>query len=539
MTPELTDILAELDQLKCFRSWISKNRDRYRALVHTTDFLPQKAGLRRRVWHIKNGVDTIPVCIHCGVGIVSWNDSLHVYREYCSNACVHAAGTARLKQRETNLERHGVLNIFENIEYIQEKRLNSLGVKHAMQSLDVQAKVKETNMERYGCEWNVASSSSTTKRRSTCAVKYGTDHAMKSFDVWCGLVNSNLTPNDKIELYKKLNDVNFLTHEHHINKKPIYLIANELGITPSVLRLHYIKHSIQLKRFKVSVMERQISEFLVSHGFQVETNNRKIISPLELDIIIPSHNTAIECNGNIWHSELNGRDRWYHQTKTRRCADLGIHLIHVRQDQWVNTPDIVKSRLLSKLQKPTRVVYGRNTDVREVELKDYNKFVSQHHIQGTCSGVQVAYGLYVGNELVSVISFGRSRYDSQYQFELMRLVSVSGISVVGGASKLFRHFIKTHNPENIVSYCDLSWNTGEVYRQMGFNFVRNSDPSYRYFHASNPLKLWHRSSFQKHKLSNKLSTFDTNASEWDNMVINGYDRVWDCGSGVWEYKRAG
>jgi hypothetical protein len=36
--------------------------------------------------------------------------------------------------------------------------------------------------------------------------------------------------------------------------------------------------------------------------------------------------------------------------------------------------------------------------------------------------------------------------------------------------------------------------------------------------------------FQKHKLSKKLSIFDANKTEWDNMIVNGYDRIWDCGN---------
>lgn len=35
-----------------------------------------------------------------------------------------------------------------------------------------------------------------------------------------------------------------------------------------------------------------------------------------------------------------------------------------------------------------------------------------------------------------------------------------------------------------------------------------------------------RIQFQKHKLSN----FDETLTEWQNMQLNGYDRIWDCGS---------
>jgi hypothetical protein len=43
-------------------------------------------------------------------------------------------------------------------------------------------------------------------------------------------------------------------------------------------------------------------------------------------------------------------------------------------------------------------------------------------------------------------------------------------------------------------------------------------------------KFYHRFSFRKDQLPKKLSTFDPALTEWENMQLNGYDRVWDCGN---------
>ena len=40
-------------------------------------------------------------------------------------------------------------------------------------------------------------------------------------------------------------------------------------------------------------------------------------------------------------------------------------------------------------------------------------------------------------------------------------------------------------------------------------------------------------SFQKHKLNKILNKFESNLTEWKNMQLNGYDRIWDCGNGKW------
>jgi hypothetical protein len=44
------------------------------------------------------------------------------------------------------------------------------------------------------------------------------------------------------------------------------------------------------------------------------------------------------------------------------------------------------------------------------------------------------------------------------------------------------------------------------------------------------MKVYNRMSFQKHMLKNKLEIFDKSLSEYENMLNNGYNRVWDCGN---------
>lgn len=41
-----------------------------------------------------------------------------------------------------------------------------------------------------------------------------------------------------------------------------------------------------------------------------------------------------------------------------------------------------------------------------------------------------------------------------------------------------------------------------------------------------------RNKYQKHKLKNLLENFDPKLSEIENMVNNGFDRIWDCGNKV-------
>ncbi len=50
-------------------------------------------------------------------------------------------------------------------------------------------------------------------------------------------------------------------------------------------------------------------------------------------------------------------------------------------------------------------------------------------------------------------------------------------------------------------------------------------------------KRFSRLQFQKHKLKNILENFDPNLTEWENMQLNGFDRIWDCGNLVFSYSK--
>ncbi|MCX6751140.1 MAG: hypothetical protein NTZ83_06805, partial [Candidatus Pacearchaeota archaeon] len=51
-----------------------------------------------------------------------------------------------------------------------------------------------------------------------------------------------------------------------------------------------------------------------------------------------------------------------------------------------------------------------------------------------------------------------------------------------------------------------------------------------YFKKQDPSKLYSRRDFQKHLLANKLDIFDPVLSEYENMLNNGYLRIFDAGN---------
>jgi hypothetical protein len=123
---------------------------------------------------------------------------------------------------------------------------------------------------------------------------------------------------------------------------------------------------------------------------------------------------------------------------------------------------------------------------------------------------------------------GNSPKDDEY--ELLRFCNKLNYTVVGGASKLLSHFVKSNSPKKIISYSDISRSSGNMYEKLGFVKISDSDPNY-YWIIDGVRK--HRFGFRKDILIRE--GFDPNKTESEIMNERGYYRIWDCGSSRWEF----
>ena len=307
----------------------------------------------------------------------------------------------------------------------------------------------------------------------------------------------------------------------------------QLGINKTTLYRYLEKHDIKEKIVKThtSAMEMNLLSVISNLGFNVLANKRNIIPPLEIDLYIPDIKVAIECNGVFWHSDNNGKDRNYHVNKLLRCEEQGIQLLNIFDYEYDNFYEIVIARLSAKLGVNANTVYARNTSVVIVNNTDEKEFLNKTHIQQYAKS-NICFGLMHDNKLVAVMSFIKSRFNSDCEWELLRYSSIG--RCVGGMSKLFAHFVRTNMPMSVVTYADRNWNSGNSYKHLGFNHSHNSSPNY--FYTRNYRIFESRLKYQKHKLEEILPLFDNNLSEWENMKNNGYDRIWNCGNKVYKWK---
>ena len=432
--------------------------------------------------------------------------------------------------RITNLERYGVENPFESEIFKEKIKLTNLekyGVEFANQNEGVKDKIKITNLERYGVENQFSSDEIKDKIKITNLERYGVENPLKNKDIKDKLIKTQLT-----KLINTLPDFKFINFTGD-SLNFVCVRGHEFIIDRSLL--------IQRRRFKYNICticnpidshnsepEKNILKFINELNIFNQSGNRKILNGFELDIYIPSHNLAIEFNGLYWHNELHKVDN-YHLNKTLECENKGIKLIHIFEDEWIHKEEIVKSRLKNLLGLTEDRVYARKCKIKGVSNSISREFLNKNHLQGNINS-SIQLGLYLNDELVSLMTFGKLRKamgssNVEGSFELTRFCNKLNTSVIGGADKLLKHFIKTYKPNQIVSYADRRWSQGDLYEKLGFKFVHNSKPNYWYVKQQRRV---YRFKYRKSELIK--DGFDPNKSEREIMFDRKIFRIYDCGN---------
>jgi len=286
----------------------------------------------------------------------------------------------------------------------------------------------------------------------------------------------------------------------------------------------------------VSKAEYEILDFLKELGVTTQHSYRQL--GFEIDIYSPDHKVGIEYNGIYWHSsndrESDKKKSQQHLAKTDKCNANGIQLLHILDIEWQSIvgKKIWKSVIKAKLGLSSNLIYARKTTIQTLSSSVARDFLNDNHLQGFAQAAE-HIGLFHNEQLVSVMSFGRARFRNNDDFEIIRAASLCDTHVVGGFSKLIAAFGK-HKTCTLISYANRRWSNGNVYIKTNFSLVNTTSPCYYYWDGGD--KIYHRSKFMKNKLEKLLPKFDKNLTEIDNMYLNGFRRIWDCGTLVFERK---
>lgn len=181
------------------------------------------------------------------------------------------------------------------------------------------------------------------------------------------------------------------------------------------------------------------------------------------------------------------------------------------------------SRVLSKLGIFDKRFFARKLKIKKVDSTTSRNFLIDNHLQGyTQSSFNI--GLFNDNEMLSLMTFGKPRFNKNYEWELIRYCSKKNLSIIGGASK----------PKSILTYSDRLWGDSNFYEKLGFKFKNKNIPGYSYYVEGYPKRM-SRMAFQFKNFEKTFDiAFDKSISEEENAKrVNAY-RIYDCGQNVYE-----
>jgi len=469
------------------------------------------------------------------------------------------------KGRKTNLERYGVEFSMQSPE-IKNKRNKTNNLRYGgnapANSKSVISKMQKTNIEKYGTKYVIFNEEIKNKKDKTCLEKYGNTEPLKNKDVRnkikettinrYGVDNVFKLDNIQKEILDKKKKSFFenIFNNERINDEytPLFNLEDYNGVGCKYKWKHDIcgnifEDDIDNGSFPVcrkcypfytgsSKGELELYNFIseIYNGLIVQ-KNRTVLKNInkELDIYIPDKNLAIEYCGLYWHSQTNDKTKKYHLNKYLECKKQNINLITIFEDEWINKPEIIKSVIKNKLGLIENKIFARKCIIKEIDNNDARKFLNDNHIQGHINGKY--YGLIYNNEIIQICGIGPNRYNKKYNWELLRVCPRINTVVVGGLSKLI-DFISNIYTGSIITYSDLRYGDGNGYLNCGFDYSHTSEPNYYYF-KTDKLFRYSRNKFQKHKLEKILENYNSELSEYKNMINNNYYRIWDCGNNVY------
>jgi hypothetical protein len=387
---------------------------------------------------------------------------------------------ANEKNKNTTIIKYGVENISQ-LKHIKEQKVRTSLINNNVEYPQQSEAIYQKSLATKKLKYNDENYNNTTKRKITCLLKYGFEHAM---------LNSNIS--DKLKL--KMSEI----LKHRIENSDKYLKLKIKNFNNSVYTFNCdcnkdhtfdIDYKLLWQRIDsksllcticnpidrhTSGKEIQLLNFIKeNYSGKIIENDRMILEGKELDIYLPELRLAFEFNGLYWHSDINKSNN-YHISKTNKCLEKGIKLIHIWEHNWDFKQDIIKSLILYNLNKFETEFFAKNCKIINIsDVEIIKKFLNDNHIQGY-EKTTINIGLYHNNELVSLICFNKK--DSNY--EILRICNKLNYNIIDAELKLLKYFIKKYKFVEIIVYVDRCYSQGELYSALKFNLISISQPNY-------------------------------------------------------------
>ena len=295
-------------------------------------------------------------CLFCGKE-TSFHRMSKGYQKYCSNSCqnkyefkINYKGKAdhKKEKEEIELRKHN-----ECVEKYGEDnkstriKLSWIGRDNKTNSPEFIKNIEQKYGVKYYCQTE----------------QFKKDKELREFNIF----KSNTDTKDIVIIERDLERRIYKAHCYKCNKD--FEISFEHLSYRKKKNIYYCVNCCQTKEAKTTSLQEKDLVFEISKLYKNEiiTNDRKVISPKELDIWLPDIRLAIEYNGDYWHANPNrfkptdivhgekAENIWYNdKEKLRLCEQNNIHCIVVTETEWKTE----KQKIINKIQNYINILLG-------------------------------------------------------------------------------------------------------------------------------------------------------------------------------------
>jgi hypothetical protein len=540
LNEEFIQLLSQ-NKINKLQSYLNKNKNQLEVLKDETSFLDSPS-ISERLYCLKYGIKQRLVCENGNpLKYIKFGQG---YSEFCNNPvnCDCKKTKVRDKKIKTNLKKYGT--------------------EWPSQSKEVQEKYRKTNLEKYGVSnWAKTTDSKnikinfwknishdakfkiSTKRQITNLKKYGVLNPSQIETVKQKKKRTTLK-NHGVEFFKQKNikkeTLAILNDEKEfkniVNEKTIKDIKTILDIDSTTITNYCHRYDCRnlIKNDRSSRLEDMVKKICMDYQIKLIHNDRKIIYPMELDFYFPTIQVAIECHGLFWHSQLRGgKDANYHFKKWESCRSQGITLYQYFEDEFENSLELIKSKILYLNNKcQGRILGARRMEVNWLKnTQEEFDFYNKNHIQGPRLDRTFTVGGWITPNILSACMSVKINKD-QNQMEIVRFSTDISNRYPGAFTKILTWIIKQLQFKGeVLSWSDNRHSNGHLYQANGFAAVQNQGPGY---FVTDYQSRWRREHFMKAKIKQRHPDVDLSKTEWQLEQELGYDRIWDAGKILWK-----
>ena len=298
-----------------------------------------------------------------------------------------------------------------------------------------------------------------------------------------------------------------------------------------------------------SAIEIEMQDFIedIHPHPSYDRNTKHIISPVELDDYIRDLNLAFEMDGIYTHLSTFKKPG-YHTYKTKRCDELGIHLIHIFEDEWKLQQNLCKSNIAKSLgdkSKHVEVVQANDCELVELSEVEATKFFEDNSIRWKS---EVLWDWLDAKERLFKIYGLKRKCDSKLvfaciilknkrlSFDLMHFSEAAFISVSGALEMVVKEISK--HAKSITCDLDKRWylpQEKKTLAKLGFKMVKMIRArffwvNYGYDQRYNPRQLTKKFILENQKRMFGLGyKYDNSKSIEENLLAGKCAKIFNAG----------